>query len=99
MGNLQSTPTNDTPVNPTPDDLLTPANPLPLGEIRRRFRLTQRQAEVALRLYWRRTNKEIARELGLSVKTAQDYAATVLRLLNVDSRRDVATCLRDDRRP
>ncbi len=53
------------------------------------YGLTRRQAEVAILLYWRRTDKEIAASLEISTKTAAAHAAAVLSRLGVGSRRDM----------
>ena len=55
-----------------------------------RFGLTPREAEVAALLVRRRTNREIARELGISPHTARHHVESVLAKLGVHSRRDVA---------
>lgn len=65
-----------------------PASPgLPAeGEVRERFGLTRRQAEVALLLADRHSNKEIAAALGLSVHTARHHVEHVLSALGVGRR-------------
>lgn len=64
--------------------------PLPdCCELRRRFRLTERESEVALLLAQRRTNKEIARLLAVSTHTALHHTERVLRKLGISSRRHV----------
>lgn len=63
------------------------------GELRRRFKLTPREAEVALLLAARRSNKEIARQLSISPKTAARHTQKVLAKLDTRSRRDVADVL------
>lgn len=63
--------------------------PADAAELRQRFRLTPRQAEVALLLANRRTNKEIARELGIARHTARRHTEAVLRKLGVHDRNDV----------
>lgn len=51
--------------------------------------LTRRQAEVALLLAGRRTDKEISRELEIRPNTARRHAAMVLRKLGLHRRSDV----------
>lgn len=58
-------------------------------QLRRRFDLTPREAEVALALAVRRTNEEIAAELDVSEHTARHHTQHVLRKLRITSRRDV----------
>ncbi len=70
-----------------------PRAPSPL-ELRRRFGLTPREAEVALLLASRRSNKEIARTLEIADKTAWRHTERVLSKLNTGSRRDVGRVLR-----
>lgn len=57
--------------------------------LRRRFRLTSREAEIARLLAERLTNNEIAMELGISVHTVRHHVEQVMSKLNVSSRNDV----------
>jgi DNA-binding NarL/FixJ family response regulator len=50
------------------------------------FGLTPRQTDVLFLLLQGQTNKQIARELNLSVETVKEHVAAVLRTLNVNSR-------------
>ena len=50
------------------------------------FGLTPRQTDVLFLLLRGQTNKQIARELRLSVETVKEHVAAVLRALNVSSR-------------
>jgi DNA-binding NarL/FixJ family response regulator len=50
------------------------------------FGLTPRQTDVLFLLLQGQTNKQIARELKLSVETVKEHVAAVLRTLNVNSR-------------
>ena len=50
------------------------------------FGLTRRQTDVLFLLLQGQTNKQIARELNLSVETVKEHVAAVLRTLNVSSR-------------
>jgi len=50
------------------------------------FGLTPRQTDVLFLLLQGQTNKQIARELQLSVETVKEHVAAVLRALNVNSR-------------
>jgi DNA-binding CsgD family transcriptional regulator len=56
------------------------------AELQRRFHLTEREAEVAVLLARRRTNKEIARMLNVTSHTAKRHVENVLRKLSVNSR-------------
>lgn len=69
-----------------------PPAPTPRS-IMKRYGLTRRQAQIAVLLYWRRTDKEIARQLRISAKTAAAHVAVVLDRLNAETRRDVEACL------
>lgn len=51
--------------------------------------LSPRQKEVLMLMLRGRSNKEIARELGVSVGTAKNYVAAVLRSYNASSRSQV----------
>jgi len=61
--------------------------------LQERFRLTQRETEVALLLARRLSTPEIARTLGVSVHTARRHTENVMVKLGVSSRREVVTCL------
>lgn len=63
------------------------------AELRRRFGLTPREAEVALMLAARRSNKEIASQLSIANKTAWRHTESVMSKLNTRSRRDVRNVL------
>lgn len=60
-----------------------------VDELRRRFGLTAREAEVALMLAERKSNKEIARELLVTEHTARRHTERVLQKLGINSRTDV----------
>lgn len=59
------------------------------SELRRRFGLTRREAEVALLLAERRSNREIAEALFIAETTARKHTEKVLTKLNTNSRTDV----------
>ena len=59
------------------------------AELRQRFGLTRREAEVALLLAARRSNREIAEELYIAESTAWGHTERVLAKLNTGSRRSV----------
>jgi DNA-binding CsgD family transcriptional regulator len=59
------------------------------GALQRRFGLTPREAEVALMLAARKSNKEIAAQLSIAQKTAWRHTERVLSKLNAGSRLDV----------
>ena len=73
--------------------VVTPLALRPPAEARRRFGLTNRQAEVAGMLAERRTNREIASALASSVHTARHHVEAVLAALGVP-RADVGRVLR-----
>jgi DNA-binding NarL/FixJ family response regulator len=52
--------------------------------------LTQRQAEVLAELVKGRSNKEIARELGMSEPTVKGHLVTIFRILRVRNRAEAA---------
>lgn len=62
-----------------------PCFPTP-EELRGRFDLTPREAEVALRLARRRTDREIAEEFGFTIHTARRHAEAVRKKLDVSRR-------------
>jgi DNA-binding CsgD family transcriptional regulator len=61
--------------------------------LQRRFGLTPREAEVAVMLAARRSNKEIAAQLSIAQKTAWGHTERVLSKLNVSSRLQVRRVL------
>ena len=62
-------------------------------EVRERFGLSPRQAEVAVLLAQRLTDKEIAARLGISRHTARRHAELVMIRLRVHSRAEVGEVL------
>lgn len=70
-------------IEPTPDSVPD------AREIGRRFGLTPRQAQVALLLAERRSDKEIARELAISRHTARRHVEAVLLRLGIHDRKEV----------
>ncbi|MGH7482409.1 MAG: helix-turn-helix transcriptional regulator [Longimicrobiales bacterium] len=70
------------------------AAPLPTpAEVRARFGLTPRQAEVALLLARGQTIRQVAVALSISPHTARHHAEAVLRGLRVHSKAEVAAVL------
>jgi DNA-binding CsgD family transcriptional regulator len=63
------------------------------GSIRRRFRLTEREAEVALLLAGRLSSHEVAAQLGVTVHTARRHTEQVLGKLGIGNRTDVRSTL------
>jgi len=51
--------------------------------------LSAREEEVLRSIAWGRSNKEIAAELGLSIKTVESYKATALAKLDLRNRADI----------
>jgi DNA-binding CsgD family transcriptional regulator len=69
---------------------------LPTREaLREQHRLTDREAEVAMLLAGRRTNKEIARVMRVTTHTAWRHTERVLGKLGISSRRDVLDAITD----
>ncbi len=64
--------------------------PVNIAEVRARFGLTHREAEVVLMLVARRTTREIASGLGVSEHTARHHTENLLRKLGVSSRTEVS---------
>lgn len=62
-------------------------------ELRETFRLTPREAHVAMLLAVRTTNREIASELGVTEHTARRHTEKVLMKLDVHRRHDVQGAL------
>lgn len=60
-------------------------------------RLTKRQREVALCLMRGLSNKQIARELRITLATTKDHVHAVLGRLGIDSRNQVAAFVFSDR--
>ena len=63
--------------------------PIRTAEMRERYQLTQREAEVLELLRRRRSNAEIAEMLHISAHTARHHTANILQKLGVHSRNDV----------
>jgi DNA-binding CsgD family transcriptional regulator len=74
---------------------LEPMAPEPTSpeEVRQRFGLTRKEAQVALLLAERRSTPEIARELYISPHTARHHVRQVLAKLGIQSRKAVAATL------
>lgn len=70
----------------------SPEYPLPY-ELKELFGLTPSEARVALLLASRKSNREIARELGVSEHTARRHTEKVLLKLNLHRRSDVQRAL------
>jgi two-component system response regulator NreC len=51
--------------------------------------LSEREEEVVRAIAWGRSNKEIAGDLGLSIKTVESYKAAALEKLGLRSRADI----------
>ena len=61
--------------------------------VQERFGLTPRESEVALLLAQRRSNKEIARALRVTIHTAERHTEKVLGKLGLCTRKDVLAAL------
>jgi DNA-binding CsgD family transcriptional regulator len=61
--------------------------------LRERFGLTSRESEVTPLLVARRTNREIAHRLGMSVHTARHHTENIMRKIGVASRADISSVL------
>jgi DNA-binding NarL/FixJ family response regulator len=68
----------------TPLDRIEPPEYIPSG-----FLLTRREVEVMRLLALGKSNKELANDLGMSVRTAESHHANVLSKLQIDSTGDV----------
>jgi len=66
-----------------------PANVRSTHEIARRFRLTPQETRVAVLLADRRSNREIAHELGVTQHTARRHTERALCKLGIHRRTDV----------
>ena len=69
------------------------ASALTAADLQEGFGLSPRETEVARLLAERRSNREVAAALGISIHTARHHAERVLRKLRVGSRTDVAAAL------
>ncbi len=68
------------------------AGPLSAGTHRsqpRRHELTEREEQVLRHIAWGRSNKEVAAQLGISIKTVEGYKAEALAKLGLRSRSDI----------
>ncbi|MGY0574568.1 response regulator transcription factor [Bradyrhizobium sp. RDM12] len=52
-----------------------------------------RSADVAIRVCRGQTNKEIAREMGISDQTVKEHVANLCRRFGVHNRTELAACL------
>ena len=66
---------------------------LDVAGLRQRFGFSVREAEVALLLSERRTDAEIAKELGISWHTVRSHIERIFELLGCHSRREAARLL------
>jgi DNA-binding CsgD family transcriptional regulator len=73
--------------------LRLPPGPSPAAGLGPRFRLTSREAEVALLLAQGYSNAELARRLGISPHTARHHTESVLAKLGVRSRAQAGALL------
>jgi DNA-binding CsgD family transcriptional regulator len=73
-------------------DRSVPAAP-DTAELRRRFRLTTRECEVARLLVQRRTTDEIAKALGISPNTVKRHTEQVLAKMGARTRRDIESAV------
>lgn len=61
----------------------------PGGEPRVRLPLSEREEQVLRLIAWGKSNKEVAAQLGISVKTAEFYKASALDKLQLRTRTDI----------
>ena len=54
-----------------------------------RHQLTEREEQVLRHIAWGRSNKEVAAQLGISIKTVEGYKAEALAKLGLRSRSDI----------
>ncbi len=71
-------------------DLLPAVVERPEGDPLAAYHLTEREREVLLALAAGHSNREIAEELFISVKTASVHVSNILRKLDVQGRQDAA---------
>jgi DNA-binding CsgD family transcriptional regulator len=69
---------------------------LDVAALRERFGFSVREAEVAILLAERRTDSEIAKQLGISWHTVRSHIERIFDLLGCHSRREAAERLRSD---
>jgi len=88
------------PAGPAPNAAVTASAPLPAGAAARDeqqtidcSRITGRQRDVARLIAAGLTNKEIARELNISLGTAKNYVAQILSILGAKTRSRAATLM------
>lgn len=74
----------------TSDRVRLPSGAAPPGCIERPFGMTLRELDVLTLLAEGKTNKEIARALGLTQETAKTYVKRVLAKLEVENRTEAA---------
>jgi DNA-binding NarL/FixJ family response regulator len=51
--------------------------------------LSEREGQVLRLIAWGKSNKEVAAQLGISMKTAEGYKATALEKLGLRTRTDI----------
>jgi non-specific serine/threonine protein kinase len=79
-----------------PDTSTSPVSTVPPTE-QTTPNLTQREREVALLLARGLTNRQIARELSISERTAGNHVAKILRKLGLSSRAQIGALVVEDR--
>jgi DNA-binding CsgD family transcriptional regulator len=70
-----------------------PARPAPPPAAVLSARLPPRSADVAIRVCRGQTNKEIAREMGISDQTVKEHVANLCRRFGAHNRTELAACL------
>jgi len=65
------------------------AAPGPARESRREVPLSEREEEVLRLIAWGKSNKEVAAQLAISIKTAEGYKASALAKLGLRTRTDI----------
>jgi len=75
--------------------VIQPARSVPdQRDLRRHFQLTRQQAQVALLLNERRSDREIAQALGIALNTASNHVKMVRDKLSAKSRREIPEIIR-----
>lgn len=73
--------------------ILLRTRPAPLPSSMLSIRLPPRSADVAIRVCRGQTNKEIAREMGISDQTVKEHVANLCRRFGAHNRTELAACL------
>jgi DNA-binding CsgD family transcriptional regulator len=73
--------------------IMLPARSAPMPAAAALSKLPPRSADVAIRVCRGRTNKEIAREMGISDQTVKEHVANLCKRFGAHNRTELAACL------